>query len=287
VEKPMPLYFNMLLRDEGIDPSYVRLLRHQTGKVPGRTPYTLWRDDMRAFQRYQSTQDPTRRAYFDAPFWAAFVAPPSGGTLFVGLYEVNLVGQVPAGQIDPLTLREVGAEKAIGPYDLYDCRPVKELLEYVGRLFVHWGDSSSASRAWVQRAERQEKEIIELTRTFQEEAFPGFTKFIRPLSEIEAMPISWKEVLTASRGVYLLACPKTREHYVGSACGEGGFLGRWRDYVANSHGGNVGLKTRDPSDLQVSILEVAGSASSVEEILAVEASWKDKLLSRKIGFNRN
>jgi hypothetical protein len=283
----MPLYFNMLLRDEGIDPSYVRLLRHQTGKVPGRTPYTLWRDDVGAFQQYQATQNPQRRAYFNAPFWAAFVAPPNGGTLFVGLYEVTRVGLVPSGQIDPLTLVEVGAERDVGPYDQYDCRPVKELSDFIGRLFIHWGESSSASRAWVQRADLRDKEIIELTRSFQEETFPGFTKFIRPLSEIEAMPISWKEVLTASRGVYLLACPKTREHYVGSACGEDGFLGRWRDYVANNHGGNAGLRSRDPTDLQVSILEVAGSASTTNEILALEASWKAKLLSRTIGLNRN
>ncbi|MXP28874.1 GIY-YIG nuclease family protein [Porphyrobacter algicida] len=283
----MPLNFNMLLQDEGIHPDHVRLLRHQTGKVPGRTPYTLWRDDVGAFQRYQSTQDPTRQAYFDAPFWAAFVAPPSGGTLFVGLYEVQLIGKVPVGQIDPLTLREVGADKGIGPYDQYDCRPVLELSEYVGRLFVHWGDSTSSFRAWVQRAERQNKEIVELTKVFQEESFPGFTKFIRPLSEIETMPISWKEVLTANRGVYLLACPKTREHYVGSASGGGGFLGRWRDYVANNHGGNAGLKSRDPADLQVSILEVSGSAAAPEEILALEDSWKAKLLSRTIGLNRN
>lgn len=283
----MPLYFNMLLRDEGIDPSYVRLLRHQTGKVLGRTPYTLWRDEVGAFQRYQSTQNPRRRTRLNAPYWAAFVAPPSGGTLFVGLYEISLVGDVPVGQIDPLTLQEVGAETGPGPYDQYDCRPMDELSDCVGRLFINWGDSPSAYRAWIQRAERREKEIVELTRAFQEEAFPGFTKFIRPLSEVEAMPISWKEVLTASRGVYLLACPKTREHYVGSACGEGGFLARWRNYVANNHGGNVGLQSRDPSDLQVSILEAAGSASSVEEILALEASWKAKLHSRTIGLNRN
>jgi hypothetical protein len=287
VETLVPLYFNMLLRDEGISPSDVRLLRHQTGKVPGRTPYTLWRDDVGAFQRYQSTQDPTRRAYFNGAFWAAFVAPPTGGTLFVGLYEVTRIGLVPRGQIDPLTLREVGAEKGLGAYDQYDCRPVAELSDYVGRLFINWGDSSSANRAWVQRAERQEKEILELTRVFQEDEFPGFTRFIRPLSDIEAMPISWKEVLAASRGVYLLACPTTREHYVGSACGEGGFLGRWRDYVANNHGGNVGLQGRDPSDWQVSILEVAGSASTSDDIFALETSWKTKLLSRTIGLNRN
>lgn len=60
----MPLRFNMLLTDEGINPSEVRLLRHQTGKVLGRTPYSLWRDDVVAFERYQSTQDSAQRTRF-------------------------------------------------------------------------------------------------------------------------------------------------------------------------------------------------------------------------------
>jgi hypothetical protein len=249
----------------------------------------LWRDDVAAFQLYQSTQDPSprQRSRFRGRYWASFVAPPGGGTLFVGLYEARLIGSVPAGAIDPLTLREVGAEKGLGAYDQYDCRPMEELSDYVGRLFVHWGDSSSANRAWVQRADQQDKEIVELARVFREEEFPGFTKLIRPLSEIESMPLSWKAVLGSSRGVYLLACPKTREHYVGSAYGEDGFLGRWRAYVANFHGGNVGLREREPTDWQVSILEVAGSAATPDDILAMEASWKAKLHSRTIGLNRN
>lgn len=284
----MPFRFNMLLRDEGIDPSDVRLLRHQT-RVEGRTPYTLWRDDIGAFQRYQSTQDPSprQRARFRGRYWASFVAPPAGGTLFVGLYEVARIGSVAAGAIDPLTLREVGADKGLGAYDQYDCRPMDELSDYIGRLFIHWGDSSSAARAWIQRADQQDKEVVELTRVFREEEFPGFTNLIRSLSELETMPATWKQVLAVSRGVYLLACPKTREHYVGAAHGEGGFLARWREYLANRHGGNVGLIGREPTDWQVSVLEVAGSAATTDEILVMEATWKAKLLSRSIGLNRN
>ncbi|WP_410001986.1 hypothetical protein [Rubinisphaera sp. JC750] len=53
------------------------------------------------------------------------------------------------------------------------------------------------------------------------------------------------------------------------------------------HGGNVELKVRDPSDYQVSILEVAGSAATTEEILSLESLWKQKLQSREMGLNRN
>jgi hypothetical protein len=98
----MPLRFNMLLRDEGIDPSDVRLLRHQTNKGPARTPYTLWRDDLAAFERYQSIQRSARRNHFKGRYWASFVAPPFGGTLFVGMFEARLVGPVPEGTTDPL-----------------------------------------------------------------------------------------------------------------------------------------------------------------------------------------
>jgi hypothetical protein len=278
----------MLLADEGISPSDVRLLRHQTVRALGRTPYSLWRDDVDAFESYQSTQDstPKQRSRFRARYWASFVAPPSGSTLFVGLYEVKMVGSVPAGTIDPLTREAVGLGKPY-PYDQYECRRVEALSDYIGRLSIHWGDSSSASRAWVQRPDKQDKLIVELTRAFQEEEFPGFTKLIRPLSEIETMPLAWKETLRSSRGVYLLACPRTREHYVGSAYGEDGFLGRWKAYVANSHGGNVGLRIRDPSDYLVSVLEVAGSAATTDEIIALENTWKLKLHSRNIGLNQN
>lgn len=277
----MPLRLNHLLIDEGLNPADVRLLRHQTGKVVGRTPYSLWRDDPQAFEAYQSLQAgaPRERSRFRAQYWASFVAPPGGGTLFVGLYSTELLGPAPDGAICALR-----GEPIEPGYDLYRCQLSNLLAEYAGRLAIDWGEST---RAWVQRADNQDKVIVELTRAFQEETFPGFTKLIRSFSEIETMPITWKEILRASRGVYLLACPHTREHYVGSAYGDEGFLGRWRAYVTNGHGGNVGLRARDASDYLVSILEVAGSSATVEEIITLEANWKLKLHSRDIGLNLN
>lgn len=283
----MPLKFNMLLRDEGLDPAGVRLLRHQTRAMDGRTPYTLWRDNLEAFENYQSTQSSERRSYFKGDHWASFVVPPDGRTLFVGLYAVRFLDSVPVGKIDPFSGRMIGADKGWTHYDQYECIRLSQLSDYIGRLSLHWGDSSSASRSWVQRADQQDKPIIELARVFQEEEFPGFTRLVRPLSEIETMPLSWTQALRSARGVYLLACPKTREHYVGSATGADGFLGRWRQYVMNNHGGNVALKSRDPADWIVSVLEVAGSASSEADILAMESIWKAKLHSKNMGLNRN
>jgi hypothetical protein len=95
------------------------------------------------------------------------------------------------------------------------------------------------------------------------------------------------QALRASNGVYLLTCPKTKEQYVGKADGAEGFWGRWQEYVRTGHGGNVALKSRDPGDYQVSILEVAGTAATPEVIAKMEILWKKKLQSQEMGLNRN
>lgn len=111
--------------------------------------------------------------------------------------------------------------------------------------------------------------------------------FIQPLSRLGKLPKDWVSVLRSSRGVYLLTCPKTKEQYIGSASGEDGLWGRWQNYVQTGHGGNVVLKSRAPSDYQVSVLEVAGTASTVADIVGMEARWKAKLQTREMGLNGN
>jgi len=151
-------------------------------------------------------------------------------------------------------------------------------------LLIEWG---LGARAWVQRADRQDKPIKELRGSFKEPEFPGFLNFVEPLSRLSTVPKGWIDTLRSSRGIYLLTCPRTKEQYVGSATGERGFWGRWLNYLDTGHGGNVVLKSREPSDYQVSILEVAGSSATEPEILQREAHWKIKLQTRQMGLNGN
>jgi hypothetical protein len=76
----------------------------------------------------------------------------------------------------------------------------------------------------VQRVDgaRAGKPIVELRRSFSEDAFPGFDALILNLADIETIPASWQAALTATQGIYLLTCPRTREQYVGMASGSGG-----------------------------------------------------------------
>lgn len=283
IESP-DLTFTMLLDAAGLTRRDVRLLRHKDGRYPGfPSLYALWRDQRPRFDAYQETQAFGDEPDLRAPIWASFVGlPGSTETLFVGMYEAELVGPLPADRPHPIT----GKSEPAGSCNLYRLAPLPILASYIGRLWIRWG---GGYRQWVQRVDgaRAGKLIVELRRSFSEDAFPGFDALILNLADIETIPAGWQAALTATRGIYLLTCPRTREQYVGMASGAGGFLARWRDYFVTGHGGNVALKSREASDYRVSILETVGSAATDAELMVLEARWKDKLQSREMGLNRN
>lgn len=273
--------FNTILREAGLPLNDIRLIRHKDKRAKrGFTPYELWRDNRPQFENYQSTQSISNRPKLNAPYWAVFVVNLSDETMFAGLYSVNYRGllekDAPMPHMD-------GIDKA-GSCDVYDLKLQDKLQGLIGKIFIDWG---LGALAWVQYAARNDKPITELRREFREPDFPGFLNFIQPLSKLDNLPKSWVATLKSSRGVYLLTCPKTKEQYVGSARGEEGFWGRWQNYVNTGHGGNEGLKSRDPSDYQVSILEVAGTSATPEDIQTMEGRWQTKLQSKEMGLNRN
>lgn len=232
-------------------------------------------------QRYQSTQKIANKKKFSrAPVWASFVGTPRGETMFVGMYAAQYSGLLAEDTPWP---HADGVDLA-GTCDVYDLRRDDRLADLEGKLFIEWGDGV---RSWVQRADRQNKAIIELRPEFKEPEFPGFLNLIEPLSKVATFPKTWIEILKQATGVYLLTCPRTKEQYVGLAYGTEGFWHRWMDYVVTGHGGNVALKSREPSDYQISILEVAGSNMQVEDFVKMETRWKRKLQSGEMGLTRN
>jgi hypothetical protein len=270
--------FNSLLRAESIDPATVKLVRHQDKRISGRpTPYQLWKMPDGSFEKYQSIQK-RPKIFAEAKFLAAFVATPLNETLFVGLYAIRGHGKAPAGLIDPIS------GESVEGMDLYDLKLLPALKDYQGRLSIVWGDGY---RAWVQRAETNEKNILEIRRNEKEPPFPGFLDFREQLSRLSSVPVAWREVLSSVGGIYLLTCPRTGKQYVGSAHGSAGFWGRWEEYAASGHGGNCRMMDVPDSDYQVGVLEVAASSTSVENLIEMESRWKEKLQTRKFGLNAN
>ena len=165
----------------------------------------------------------------------------------------------------------------------YECKLRPELSEFTGRLVIDWGPGT---RSWGQKG-TTDKPIVELLRAFEEPAFPGYLEIVESLSAIPTLPGRWVDFLRQGKGIYLLTCPRTKEQYVGKADGADGFWGRWLNYATTGDGGNVRLKSRERSDYQVSILEIAGSAATADDILRMEMRWKAKLQTREMGLNGN
>lgn len=278
----MTLTFNMLLEQAGISPADVRLLRHQP-KVASRSLLDVWRTDVPLFEAYQAIQAAAQRTSFARTYWASFIGTWDGRTIFAGLYEIA----APSLIAEPFQAHISDVIHQGGEYDRYEQRLSPLLAEYAGRLYIEWGGGASGKRAWNQRADAQDKLITELHRDTAEAPFPGLMALSAPLSTFSDAPPTWIQAMAAARGVYLLACPRDGSLYVGSATAEGGFWARWSEYRANGHGGNVALRGREPSDYVVSVLQVAGSAETADDILAAEAAWKRKLQSRELGLNRN
>ena len=78
-----------------------------------------------------------------------------------------------------------------------------------------------------------------------------------------------------------------RAGYVGSAYGAENILGRWRSYAKTGHGGNRSLRASAPADLRFSILQRTSPDLEASDVIALEASWKDRLHTRQFGLNLN
>lgn len=161
--------FNMLLERAGIAPADVRLLRHQTSLGDGRTPLELLHSSRVAFDIYQQRQLHAQRAYFTARYWVTFVGLRDGRTQFAGLYEVGHPVRVTENWHSEALQRIIPA----GDDDLWPIQLSPLLQRYIERLFVDWAGGASGKRAWRQRADQQDKTVVELHLATAEEAFPG------------------------------------------------------------------------------------------------------------------
>ncbi len=269
----MPMTFSDLLTSEAIDPKAVHLVRHQKQSGVRKTPYWLWRNDRAEFERYQCIQG--RPVFRTGNLVASFVAPSSNETLFAGLYLVDGKGIAPQGMRDPI------GDHSVAGLHLYSLSRDNRLSEYSDKLLIDWGPGY---RSWVQRAHKKTKHVVELRRKVGDPAFPGYLHLITTLSEVESLPESWTARLREARGIYVLTCPRTHELYVGSATGEGGFYERWCQHAAKG-GDAVRFRSREASDYQVSVLEVAGSNASERDILYAEQLWMKKLQTNEMGLN--
>ncbi|MDO6477984.1 GIY-YIG nuclease family protein [Shimia thalassica] len=271
--------FNEILERREVDLKTCRIVRHDTRAL------REWRHSracLESFFSYQRTGN--RTPYRGATVVFQFVPVGSSYALFVGAYRILGEWQFPTFSRQPILHDPEFGENDDHEHLRYDLERVPEFEDLVGKLLIDWG---TGTRAWSQWPARQDKPIIEIRAQRQDDPFPGFSEFQSTVEEIEFLPESWQGALSSVGGVYLLVCPNTGEQYVGSAYGEDGFIGRWRAYASNGHGGNQLLMARQRANYSVSIIEVASPDMSASDIIHREAAWKNKLGSRSHGLNAN
>jgi hypothetical protein len=164
----------------------------------------------------------------------------------------------------------------------------------IGRIKVHH-ERTRASYVW--HKPPVTLPIVEILRQRQVMYdFPGYNKVCITHTQLKTIHrqqiASWKSALASIKGVYLITDTSTGRHYVGKASGSDGIWNRWGAYADNGHGGNVELKallkdkgSAHMANFQYTVLEIADTHATEDDILARESHWVNVLHSRKHGLN--
>ncbi len=267
-----------ILEAAGVDPRQVLLLRHTYTKTGLTGPDDLTPAKIIAYVREQGVNN---SKFPETPplIWLNFIAVGGNRCRFLNAYENK--GEAPAERTE--TRR------------FYDLVPSSCLATFQNRLVIDW---SNDPVNWAKRGELGRGFRVTEIADAQARAFPGFDNLILSFSELQSVIEdsryeSWRAVLKAVQGIYVIADTKTGQLYVGKADGSERILGRWSAYAKTGHGGNVALRSLDDLDMshrnhfQFSILRVFSPGASTIEIDAAEAHYKRALLSRQFGLNRN
>lgn len=240
----------------------------------------------------------------------SYLLDPSTVTNGWALYMNKKKGTLKPGDVEIVAMRLEGdvwllvAVKRILGQDpsnpeLYLGEDVPEYSCYCGRMKLRWRNGTSGQntvRWWSSVMDSVYVEELLPDEGYTGERFPGYEKTFISWKRLKSIcdrdVPDWVAALRAVKAVYLITDERTGKLYVGSATSDDGLLlGRWRQYAETLHGGNVELRKLPPekvmSDFRYSILQTFLPSVPDDEVLMYESLWKDRLVTRKTGYNRN
>jgi hypothetical protein len=240
---------------------------------------------LKTYQSYQA------KPIFECEYIVVFLGLEGTLARFVGVYKV----------LDRKTARDVPVPPdfpypnfATGEDIYYELTAMPGYEDFEDRIIIDWG---KGTRSWHQRL--SEKEVFEVLPKGYVTHFPGYFNFVlsfEELSNIIKNPFpnrEWHQLLSQVAGIYLIVDSQSGLQYVGSAYGQDGILGRWKDYVNTKHGGNqklVEILSKDmnaANNFNFSILHTLPLTLTQGEVIDYEILYKKKLGSRAFGLNSN
>lgn len=276
-----------ILKPIGFDPTrQSRLVRHQHNLYP--VDHLRRHGWLELYQGYQR-----RSVFHKVDQIVSFYGMSGTRAGFYGVYKVCDHGAASDGPIlDECPWSEEWHRDANYFYDL---RRDKKFDDLRDRLIIDWG---SGTRSWVQNVTN--KVLLEVRQSGRRlPPFDDYLEFSLTYAELQDLFANeeahqeWRAHLSAIAGVYLILAEKSGDLYVGSAYGEEGVWGRWREYAKSGHGDNTLLRSlieRDPAypaQFRFSLLQILPKTMTSKEVCRREALYKDKLGSRATGLNIN
>lgn len=229
---------------------------------------------------FQAWQEQQNRNNFKGAYVLGLIDLGAGHWLFAGLYHVLGSGPNPSkpGAVLYSTSLMVGQEDLVGRI------VVQHHRGKIRQSYIWWKPEISLPIVEI----RPEKMSIE--------EFPGYNAVVISHAKLQIITrqqiTSWRAALFRIKGVYLILDTSTGKPYVGKASGSDGIWQRWCQYADSGHGGNVELRrvlldrgTEHVRYFQYSILEIADTHASDDDILARESYWMTVLRSREFGLN--
>ena len=195
---------------------------------------------------------------------------------------------------------EVVGRRTIPKALSYDIKLRQDLMgPYIRRLVVRFSPPGRAVRLNMETYLDQMELVAVLEQPYSGEKFPGHNQINHTFDVLAAAVTQdwpdWRGALQYLKGVYVIHDQKTGKSYVGSAYGSDGIWSRLCQYVNSLDGGNKGLKElvgqKGPDymkqNLRFALLEIMPMKTADDDVLGRETYWKDVLLSREFGLNRN
>ena len=277
-----------LLENRGLDTSRrIKMLRHQGRRYDVHDLYKTGR-----LAAYQSVQDHGR---LDCDYVVSFLGLEKTRSLFVGVWRV--LGSQPMSDVarDPAFPFPEWYDEEDSIF--YDMEEIPDFEDMKDRVVIDWGRSTRMWHQWLKR--ERPKTVIEILPVGHVAEFPGYQDFILSFDELERIVENseanriWHVMLGAVAGLYLITDTKTGQQYVGSAYGQRGVLGRWREYAGTGHGGNALLRKLIEDNagyrrnLRFTLLRTLPKVLTNREVIQYERLYKDKLGTRAHGLNLN
>lgn len=296
------MLFNDLLAEQKIDPAGVLVLRH-TPWERGLKKVILWlaAEHPDIFNAYQQTQNEAVEAeMLRAKYVASFIGlekrkgNAEHTAVFIGLYKV--------GDHRPLTYTQFWRVPAYQEMKKFGMRGFVEgsrpsvlwfdltitdfYKKWQGKLVVEWPPPPIK---WSRFANRAKFPINAISAdSVLHEAMPDWKDCTWSWAELGKLPSKWRETLRQWRGVYYIFDQSDGKGYVGAAYGKDNIFGRWENYAASGHGGNVLLRERSPENFVLSILERVSPDMEASDVIELETTWKNRLRTRSpLGLNDN